>query len=195
MQTLRTSATLNKELLPGRSWAGAAVGDGDWDVVGATTETEVNSIKGAPQQQQQLIRISKNTHQEATTASAAVGYGIRAMGHGNGYWFWYLYSYWHRTQTHTWMNMCALLPVNVRICQMPRRSLCPERSPKLSSCSASLLLLFSLIAAFVVVDFVPLPLLLPLSLFRCCLCYLCCLCCCCCKSKSTGVRSKLCTIA
>lgn len=39
---------------------------------------------------------------------------------------------------------------------MPRRSLCPERSPKLNSCSASLLLLFSLIAAFVVVDFVPL---------------------------------------
>lgn len=39
---------------------------------------------------------------------------------------------------------------------MPRRSLCPERRPKLSSCSASLLLLFSLIAAFVVVDFVPL---------------------------------------
>lgn len=73
----------------------------DADVVGATTETEVNSIKGAPQQQQQLIRISKNTHQEATTASAAVGYGIRAMGHGNGYWFWYLYSYWHRIHTHT----------------------------------------------------------------------------------------------
>lgn len=114
MQTLRTSATLNKELLPGRSWAGAAVGAGvgHGDVVGATTETEVNSIKGAPQQQQQLIRISKNTHQEATTASAAVDYGTRAMGHGNGYWFWYLYSYWQRTHSHTHLDEHVCTPAS-----------------------------------------------------------------------------------
>lgn len=65
------------------------------------------------------------------------------------------------------------------------------------SSASSLLLLFLLIAAFVVVDFVPLCVAAggavavaaaaavepSLSLFRCC------------KSKSTGVRSKLCTIA